>query len=326
MTSMQTNGRTPIDIESQYDAQALMSQQESDLGTGQDVNPRVYQQEIKVRTEQGTELAATLFFPQHGRIKSAVMIAPATGVKRRFYTAFAQHLVAHGFAVMTFDNSGIGDSLSVPLKQSTTRLQDWWQVDMPAILSALMQRFPDTTYHLIGHSAGGQLIGLMPNAHHLSSVFNYASSSGSLRNMRGWFRLQAHFFMRCYIPFNNLLFGLTRADWVGMGEPLPSAVAQQWATWCKGRGYTETGFGQTIQTHHYDTLDCPSLWLSAVDDDIACSANVDDMIRVYRQMPAQRIDLNPSDYGFKEIGHMNFFRRQYAVLWPLAVDWLQRHS
>ena len=33
MTSMQTNGRTPIDIESQYDAQALMDQQARDLGT-----------------------------------------------------------------------------------------------------------------------------------------------------------------------------------------------------------------------------------------------------------------------------------------------------
>ena len=292
----------------------------------QDTEEQVLTQELKVNNPLGSSLAATLFSPQHGRIKGAVMIAPATGVKRRFYSAFAEHLVGHGFAVMTFDNSGIGESLSVPLKQSPTRLQDWGQVDMPAILSALMQRFPDTPYHLIGHSAGGQLIGLMPNAHHLASIVNYASSSGSLRNMRGWFRLQAHFFMGCYIPLNNAVFGLTRADWVGMGEPLPRDVAQQWATWCKGRGYVETGFERTIQTHHYDTLDCPGLWLSAVDDDIACSANVDDMIRVYKQMPAQRIDLNPSDYGFKEIGHMNFFRRQYAVLWPLAVDWLQRHS
>lgn len=292
----------------------------------QDTEEQVLTQELKVSNPLGSSLAATLFSPQHGRIKGAVMIAPATGVKRRFYSAFAEHLVGHGFAVMTFDNSGIGESLSVPLKQSPTRLQDWGQQDMPAILSELMQRFPDTSYHLIGHSAGGQLIGLMPNAHLLSSIFNYASSSGSLRNMRGWFRLQAHFFMRCYIPLNNAIFGLTHADWVGMGEPLPRAVAQQWATWCKGRGYAETGFGRTIHTHHYDTIDCPGLWLSAVDDDIACSANVDDMIRVYKQMPAQRINLNPVDYGFKEIGHMNFFRRPYAVLWPLAVDWLQRHS
>ena len=236
MTSMQTNGRAPIDIESQYDAQALMDQQARDLGTGQDVNPQVYQQEIKVRTEQGTELAATLFSPQHGRIKGAVMIAPATGVKRRFYTAFAEHLVGHGFAVMTFDNSGIGDSLSVPLKKSKTRLQDWGQVDMPAILNELIQRFPDTPYHLIGHSAGGQLIGLMPNAHHLASIVNYASSSGSLRNMRGWFRLQAHFFMGCYIPLNNAVFGLTRADWVGMGEPLTTGCCATMGDLVQGKG------------------------------------------------------------------------------------------
>lgn len=267
-------------------------------------------------------LAATLFYPPEASPKGAVMIASATGVRRHFYAAFARYLAEQGFVVMSFDYSGIGGSLHGPLKQSATRLQDWGQQDMPAILDELMRRFPNMPYHLIGHSAGGQLVGLMPNAHHLSSVFNYASSSGSLRNMKGYFRLQAHFFMDVYIPLNNRLFGLTRTDWVGMGEPLPREVAQQWATWCKGRGYVETGFGTTIQTHYYDRIQCPSLWVTALDDDIACSSNVDDMIRVYTHMPTQRIDLRPGDYGFKEIGHMNFFRRAYSVLWPIALDFL----
>ena len=294
----------------------------------QDVEPVVSTEDIKVAlTDNAGSLAATIFYPlEESQLKGAVMIAPATGVRRYFYTAFAQYLATHGFAVLTFDNSGIGGSLRGPLKQSTTRLQDWGQQDMPAILAELMQRFSNTSYHLIGHSAGGQLIGLMPNAHYLSSVFNYACSSGSLRNMKGFFSLQAQFFMNVYIPLNNRVFGLTRTDWVGMGEPLPRHVAQQWATWCKGRGYAETAFGKTIQMHNYDAIKCPSLWVTAVDDDIACSLNVDDMIRVYSRMPAQRIDLQAVDYGFKEIGHMNFFRRAYSVLWPLALDWLNTQS
>ena len=234
--------------------------------------PLIRTEDIKVALANGSgPLAATLFYPPEGRPKGAVMIASATGVRRHFYAAFASYLAEQGFVVMSFDYSGIGGSLHGPLKQSTTRLQDWGQQDMPAILDELMRRFPNMPYHLIGHSAGGQLIGLMPNAHHLSSVFNYASSSGSLRNMKGYFRWQAHFFMDVYIPLNNRIFGLTRTDWVGMGEPLPREVAQQWATWCKGRGYVETGFGSTIQEQYYDRIQCPSLWVTAFDDDIACS-------------------------------------------------------
>lgn len=297
----------------------------SDL-TVQTSTCRALTKEITIIREDCAPLAATLFYPATSELKGAVMIAPATGVKRRFYIPFADYLAQHGFAVMTFDNTGIGDSLQGSLKASIARLQDWGQLDMPAILRELMTVFPDTTYHLVGHSAGGQLIGLMDNAHLLTSVFNYASSSGCIANMSWPFRWKARFFMHVYIPVNNLLFGLTRTDWVGMGEALPKHVAQQWATWCRGRGYAETDFAKSIASHQYDTLSCPGRWVNAVDDDIAMSVNVDDMTRVYKNMPIDRIILNPVEYGFKEMGHMNYFRRSYSVLWPLALDWLNRHS
>jgi len=54
---------------------------------------------------------------------------------------------------------------------------------MPAVFEQLKTTFPNTKYHLIGHSAGGQLVGLMHNALELTYIFNYASSSGELKNM-----------------------------------------------------------------------------------------------------------------------------------------------
>lgn len=275
-----------------------------------------------IRCADDTKLAATFFVPK-GSPKAAVMVAPATGIKRSFYTPFAEYLAENGFGVITFDNRGIGDSLHGPVKDCKASLQDWGQLDMPAVLETLKTRFPEAQYHLVGHSAGGQLFGLMPNASDLASVFNYAASSGRLANMKLPFRLQARFFMNVYIPLNNLVFGHTKSQWVGMGEPLPRQVAGQWRAWCNGGGYVRTAFGKSVKRHWYDTVDCPSVWVNAVDDPISINENVSDMLAVFNKLPAERLTLIPADYKLPAIGHMKFFSRKNKVLWQLVIDWLR---
>ena len=117
---------------------------------------------------------------------------------------------------------------------------------MPAVLDRLMKEFPNQKYHLVGHSAGGQLVGLMHNAEQLDSMFNFACSSGSIRNMHFPFRFAAHFFLGFFISISNFLFNKTQSQWVGMGEPLPRKVAQQWRKWCYGTGYVATEFGNCL--------------------------------------------------------------------------------
>lgn len=124
------------------------------------------------------------------------------------------------------------------------------------------------------------------------------------------YRAKAMFFMDVFIPTNNLIFGYTQADKIGMGEPLPRNVAKQWRDWCNGQGYIKTAFGKTVQQHFYNDIRTPSLWLNAVDDDIANEKNVADMLSVFPNLPAEKRTLNPADYGLKEIGHMKFFSRQ----------------
>jgi len=132
--------------------------------------------------------------------------------------------------------------------------------------------------------------------------------------------------MHLFIPLNNLLFGFTHTDWIGLGEPLPKKVAAQWSEWCRGQGYVKTAFGKTVTEHWYDEVDLPSLWLNAPDDDIAVDANVEDMISVFSKLKAERLTLIPADYGLKEIGHMKFFSRKSKVLWEIALDWLKKQT
>ncbi len=282
----------------------------------------VFEQDIKIPCTDGIELTGTLFNPSEN-YKAAIFIGPATGIRRNFYRPFASYLASQGFGVITFDNRGIGDSLVGSVKRCSASLLDWGQLDMPAVLDVLKLRFPGVACHLIGHSAGGQLVGLMPNAKNITSMFNIASSSGSLRNMRLPYRLKARFFMNVFIPFSNFFYGYTKSHWVGMGEPLPKNVAKQWSTWCNGQGYVKTAFGKSVTNHTYHELNFPSLWIYATDDDIAIEKNVDDMIAVFAKLHVTKKCLHPKDYGCEEIGHMKFFSRKNQRLWQIALSWFE---
>lgn len=279
---------------------------------------------IQIKCADGFKLAATVYKP--ATIKAAVMIAPATGIKRGFYHSFATFLAEKGYGVLTYENRGIGNSVNGSINQGNPSLIAWGEQDMPAVLEELKRIFPQQVYHLVGHSAGGQLFGLMSNHSDIRSMFNFACSSGSIRNMRFAYKCKAIFFLNLFIPINNLLFGKSNVQWLGMGEPLPKAVGSQWRDWCNGQGYIATDFGKRVKRHFYDEIKIPSYWVHAVDDDIANYENVKDMIRVYPKLEASILSLEPSKLGYKEIGHMKFFSSKYKELWVYALNWLDKYS
>lgn len=279
--------------------------------------------EVKIKCQDGFPLAGTLFEPPEA--KAAIMIAPATGIKRTFYHSFAQFLAQNGYAVLTFDNRGIGGSIVGSINDGNPSLINWGKLDMTSVLSFLQKKYPQVAYHLVGHSAGGQLVGLMDNAMELTSMFNFGCSSGSIKNAKPSFKLFAHFWLNGVIPISNLLFGHTKSQWFGMGEPLPKVVAAQWRKWCNGRGYVKVDLGTAIQEHLYDEIDFPSIWLHALDDNIANLANVKDMIRVYSRIDSQIVGIHPQDYGFSDIGHMKFFSAKRKELWQYALQWFGKY-
>ena len=276
-----------------------------------------------IKCDDGFEIVGTLFEPN--KLKSVVMIAPATGIKKQFYRSFAQYLCERDFAVLIFDNRGIGESIRESINNGNPSLTNWGVLDMTAALEYLKSKFPNKEYHLIGHSAGGQLVGLMKNAMDLKSMFNFGSSSGSLKYSKYPFKLKSSFWLNIYIPLSNLIFGHTKSQWVGMGEPLPKEVGKEWTRWCNGTGYVKVDLGSRIREHLYDQLALNSMWVHAKDDDIANYDNVKDMIRVYPKMKAEIVSLSPAEYGFADIGHMKFFSRKKSKLWGLTIDWLNRN-
>jgi predicted alpha/beta hydrolase len=193
---------------------------------------------------------------------------------------------------------------------------------MPAALDQLADRAPDTPLALLGHSAGGQLVGLMPEVDRLSRIAQVSSSTGYVGHIAGATRPLAWFMLEIYIPATCALLGYTPTQITGWGEDLPEGVARQWAEWCTEPGYVSNAFGRSIARHYYDEIRCPLLNLRCSDDPIATEANVDDLLRLFPGAEIERIVIRPEDYGLDEIGHIDLFRRRCRATWEPLLDWI----
>ncbi|MEM7645334.1 MAG: alpha/beta fold hydrolase [Pseudomonadota bacterium] len=279
----------------------------------------------KITCQDQRELAATVFRPT-GPLRGAILIGGATGIRRVFYRHFSQALCENGYGILTFDFRGVGDSSLQNPKKDRADIIQWGERDLNDAFGELMKEFPSTKYHLIGHSAGSQLTGLMKNHPHLQSQVSVAGSTGNINNMKAPFWWSAQFFMRVFIPLSNLLFGYSKLDLVNMGQPIPKRVGQQWCEWCLSTGYIRAGLGHEIKSHFYDKVSIPILWLNATDDPIANNENVQEMIELHPNAKSETKTLDPKEIGIKEIGHMKFFSQKNKSLWPVVFEWIEKHQ
>ena len=246
-----------------------------------------------------------------------VLLSPATGVRQQFYWHFAGWLAQQGYAVLVFDYRGIGQSLHGPLARCDARLVDWGQRDQVAALQWLLARCQAAQAILVGHSAGGQMLGLLPNHAQVARLVGVAASSGWFGGMRLAFALKARLGLRVLMPLASRWLGYAPTSRIGLGENLPAAVARQWGQWCAAGGYaTNAVRGQPAQDFHAQVR-TPVTVLYATDDDIVTPATVQDLLRTWPAAPRSSLAVRPADHGLRAIGHIHWFRPSHQALWPL---------
>ncbi|QIO05695.1 alpha/beta hydrolase family protein [Acinetobacter shaoyimingii] len=258
------------------------------------------------------------FYPQQGPKKmTPVLICPATGVTKWFYHSFATWLAEQGFAVLVFDFRGIGASLHGKLKDSDASIQDWGQLDIPAAIDALLEKTGATHVNLLGHSAGGQLLGIVPNYNKVKNLVAVSGSTGHVKGLKGKTKFLAPVMFNVIFPISRIIKGYGTTKFIGMGEDLPKNVAKQWAQFCSRPGYIFNALGKTIFEDYHQEIRIPITVLWSSDDEIATEANVKDLIRLYPNAQTKMIELVPSKFHHQTIGHMNMFKKSHQNLWPV---------
>jgi len=285
--------------------------------------PKVDRASIDITCDDGRRLKGV--FVEARVPVGAALIAPATGVPAGFYYPFQRALGREGFSSLVFDYRGVGGGIET-LRKDPTRKQDWGERDMPAALEALRERCPDLPMTLVGHSAGGQLVGLMPNVSRFERIIQVSASSGSIWGMRLGYAIYCALLLACYIPVCCALLGYAATKKIGWGVDLPSGVARQWARWCLGRGYLERDFGRTIERHWFASIRCPVLNITMGDDPLATADNVRDLLRLFTKADVEVRRLDPAAFGLARVGHAGFFRRANRILWPQVFESMARRQ
>ena len=245
-----------------------------------------------------------------------VLICPATGITQQFYHHFASWLAEQGYAVLVFDFRGIGESLHEPLKKSKASIVQWGQLDIPAAMEVLLNKTQAKQVILLGHSAGGQLLGINPNYEKVAKVVAVAGSTGHVKDLKGRTKLLAPVMFKLIFPIARYTLGYGPTNAIGMGENLPKDVARDWAQFCSKPGYVINALGKTVQDDFHRDIRCPITAIWASDDEIATQVNVKGLLSLYPNAQTDQIKLKPQAYGHKAIGHMAMFKRSHQNIWP----------
>ncbi len=264
----------------------------------------------------GCELAATVYGRRQA--ETALIVNGATGVPRHFYRAFATHLVRRNWAVLTFDYRGIGDSAPRSLRGFDAGIRDWALHDMPAAIDWVGETLSPKRVFAIGHSFGGQTLGLCENAGRIDAMVAVSAQSGYWGVQPGAERLRVGVAVNVIIPLLTRVIGYFPWRWFASAEDLPRNVALEWARWCRQRNYLLDD--TSLPLHRYKDFEAPVLAYSIDDDGWGSSRSVDEMMHAY--VNVTRRHLIPAEYRLERLGHMGAFRRGSEGLWDEFAGWL----
>jgi predicted alpha/beta hydrolase len=282
-----------------------------------------------VTTADGFELHATLFGDSQAA-RAGVLIAPAMGVEQAYYADFAHWLAAKGYWVVTFDYRGVGQSRPAAFRRSLRGFESdvltWAQRDAPALVDFMAQRLGDRPLLWVGHSLGGQILGLLDRPERIQAIVTVAAGSGYWRDYVPSPRRFAPALWFGIVPVVLALFGFFPGRRLRMIGDVPRGVMRQWRAWCLHPDYL-FGVEDPAWRVTYARLRQPILSLSFTDDEYLSERNIASLHSFYAGAAREMRRLAPSDIGVDRIGHFGFFRRRHAEkLWPLTHDWLVAQS
>ena len=290
----------------------------------------VFVDDITFTATDGYSLGATLFLPR-GTKRDAVLINSATAVPRKIYRGFASYLARRGCAVLTYDYRGTGDSRQKSLTGYNqpkslvgfkASMSDWAALDVTGAVAWMRERYKNLPLNYIGHSFGGQALGLLPNNTEISRALFIAAQAGTWKLMASPERYRVYALLNFVgIPLTRVLGYTPR--WSGLGEDLPKGVFQEWIGWVMSERYMfdDPNLKALANFPHYQGA-LRALCIS--DDPWATRPAIELLCSGFTSIKPDTVTITPADAGAAKIGHFGFFRPEHRdTLWRGAAEWIQ---
>lgn len=282
-------------------------------------------EEIRFKAADGYALAGTMFEPP-GVARASVLVNPAMAVRREYYAGFAAFLAENGLRTLIYDYRGIGGSRPAKLRGFAATAHGWGEDDATAALEFLAQQDPQAKLLLVGHSIGGQLLGMMRNHAKVDAAYLVAAQSGDWRHWPFPGRLGMIAVWYAVIPAVVPLFGYAPRQ-IGLGQDVPKGVVLEWASWGRRKRYLLGGDGAAKWGERYRAVRTPILSTSFADDPYAPRPTVEELLTFFENAPREHRHLKPAEIGAKRVGHFGFFRSAFRdTLWKDAAEWLEQRA
>jgi predicted alpha/beta hydrolase len=201
-------------------------------------------------------------------------------------------------------------------------MADWATLDAAAAVKWMRERYAALPLSYVGHSFGGQALGLLANNNEVSRALLVASQAGYWKLMGSPERY------RVYALMNFIGAPLTRVlgyapGWSGLGEDVPKGVFLQWTQWVNNPRYLFDD-KSVAAVANFAQYKGAMRALCFSDDDWATRPAVELLCSGFTSAKPEIITVAPGDVGANKLGHFGFFRADHRdTLWRGASEWLE---
>ena len=187
-------------------------------------------------------------------------------------------------------------------------------------------QFPAAPIGLVGHSIGGQLVGMLDDFTGIDTVCTVAAQHGYWRRYPLGQALQFWLLWTVIVPIVTALWGYFPTKKLKLGEDLPTGVARGWARSCKSKHYLVDGRGRPIR-RGFEAFTGHVRAYCLADDRIAPRGQVAAYHAYYQRAEVELVELAPATYQQRAIGHIGFFAPKLkATLWREHAAWWAARS
>ena len=271
--------------------------------------------QFTVKCTDGRELTATKYESVISSNEKLIIINSALGVKQQFYRHLAKYLVQQSYTVITWDPRGIGLSSLGNSKIDPSTLRDWGKIDLECTLQHIIkENWADwENITLIGHSAGGHLLGLCRSIKHINNIVLISSGTCSWHLYPKLQQPKLLFAWYLWFPFLYKTLGYVPSK-LGVGHDLPRGIALDWRNWSVQKEYLFSD--ESLGEHFYNSYE-GKLYAIGFTDDIsyAPQRTIEDLIKRFVKSDSKVEILNPKQFNKSRIGHFGFFNLKNQDLW-----------
>jgi predicted alpha/beta hydrolase len=197
-------------------------------------------------------------------------------------------------------------------------MRDWATLDIAGAIDHARKAWPTLPISVVGHSFGGQAVGLAPNNAEITSALLIAAQMGYWWLFTSPEKYRVYVLMRLIGPPIVHAMGYVPRRISRLGADLPKGVFLEWSDWIARPGYF---FDDTTLTalENFPRYRGRLRAVGLSDDQWATPKAIDLLLSRFTGTQHEHLQI---DVGARKIGHLGFFRPEHRALWRDAATWL----